>query len=35
MLEAGRGGWIKVQVRDEQMWLNTNAALLIKPGTPD
>ncbi len=35
MLEAGRGGWIKAQVRDEVMWLNTNAVLLIKPGTPE
>lgn len=33
VLEDAGGGWIKVEHRDEVMWLNTNAALLIKPGT--
>lgn len=33
VLELASGAWIKVEHRDEVMWLNTNAALLIKPGT--
>ncbi len=32
MLAHAGGAWIKVEHRDEVMWLNTNAALLIKPG---
>ena len=35
VLERAGGAWLKVEYRDEVMWLNTNAALLIKPGTPE
>jgi len=33
VIERAGGAWIKVEHRDGIMWLNTDAALLIKPGT--
>jgi len=33
MLTRADGPWIKIEHRDGIMWLNTDAALLIKPGT--
>jgi hypothetical protein len=35
VLELAGGAWVKVEHQDEVMWLNTNAALLIKPGTKE
>lgn len=35
VLERASGGWVKVEYRDEAVWLNTGAALLIKPGTKE
>ncbi|MEP6672829.1 MAG: hypothetical protein ABJF10_26935 [Chthoniobacter sp.] len=35
VLERAGGAWIKIEHRDGVMWLNTDAALLIKPGNKE